>query len=297
MRAVCFADPYQVCYVRRVEVLRGWVVLRGLSREKRQWGSFPELLEQSRPSMKVLRLDLPGIASARDRMAPFSVKKMVDDLRARLMTEERVLDPSFSGRWGVLGVSLGGMVALDWSYRYPHDFGAAVVVNSSAGNLTLPQLRLRPKNIPTLIKAARTPDLVERELIVLRMNTTHHGENREIAKRWAHYRQQAPVARSTLLRQLIAGFRFQCPPSVRTPTLLVSGAKDRFVSPLCTKRLAERLSVPHVQHPTAGHDLPLDAPEWLVKQMLEFEVTHMNPSLGHQASPPIESVRRENPSC
>ena len=208
------------------------------------------------------RLDLPGVGTARDRAAPVTVEAMVDDLAPRFAAAAG----SDGGPWGILGVSLGGMVALSWSHRDPEAFRSAIIVNSSAGDLSSPTQRLRPANLPTLLRAARA-NPVKRELLVLGMNTSHHGGNLALAEEWAGYRREFPVGTNVLARQVLAGLRFRSPPALGTETLFVSGAGDRFVDPRCTQQLALRYDAPHVQHPTAGHDLPLDDPDWLLRQM------------------------------
>ena len=43
---------------------------------------------------------------------------------------------------------------------------------------------------------------------------------------------------------------------------------DRLVSPRCSQRLAAAWKVPLALHPSAGHDLPLDDPDWLLAQLV-----------------------------
>lgn len=263
-----------VGYVDAVTEVRSWLILRGLTREKRQWGAFPSVLRQkSGDKVEVRRLDLPGIASASDRPAPLSVAAMVEDLNERF-EPERAETP---GPWGLLGVSLGGMVTLEWTRAHPELFSAAVVVNSSSGNTAGLFRRLRPANLTTLMRAARAQG-AERELVVLGMNTTRHGDDRALAEEWAGYRAEAPVTPKVLLGQLVAGLRYWAPRRLTVPTLFVSGRADRFVDPICTRRLARRFRARHLEHPDAGHDLPLDEPEWLAEHMLDF------------APPPTEEV-------
>lgn len=191
---------------------------------------------------------------------------MVDDLRERFQR----LTNEHKGGWGILGISLGGMVAMNWTYRFRQDFKAAVVINSSAANLAPLTHRLRPANLPTLLRAARAKDPVKRELIVLGMNTSRHGDNLSIATEWAGYQSEQPPRGGVVARQLLAGLLFRAPPELGVPTLFVSGANDRFVSPRCTTRLAAKYHAPHEQHPEAGHDLTLDEPEWLSSQIGDF---------------------------
>lgn len=201
---------------------------------------------------------------ASDRPAPTTVRGIVEDLERRL----EPLRPA--GPVGVLGVSLGGMSALAWSAARPGRFAAAVVINASARDLARPTARLRPSTLPALFRAARSGPGPEREQITLALTTTHHPNDRALAEAWAGYRASRPLRGATVRRQLLAGLRFSSPPQLGAPTLFVSGARDRLVHPRCTQRLAARYRAPHVEHPAAGHDLPLDAADWLIDQMQEF---------------------------
>ncbi len=49
-----------------------WLLLRGLGREKRHWGSFPEALER-KLGARVLALDLPGFGTENARPSPATV--------------------------------------------------------------------------------------------------------------------------------------------------------------------------------------------------------------------------------
>ena len=55
------------------------------------------------------------------------------------------------------------------------------------------------------------------------------------------------------------------PPAV--PMLLLNGEGDQLVHPDCSQALAHAWQLPWVTHPTAGHDLPLDAGPWVVSQV------------------------------
>ena len=50
-------------------------------------------------------------------------------------------------------------------------------------------------------------------------------------------------------------------------TLVLAGAKDPLCDPECPVKLSRRFSAPLAIHPEAGHDLSLDAPEWLAAQV------------------------------
>ena len=51
------------------------------------------------------------------------------------------------------------------------------------------------------------------------------------------------------------------------PLLVLAGAKDPFTDPACPRRVAAHFGAPLDVHPTAGHDLGLDAPGWVAARI------------------------------
>ena len=69
-------------------------------------------------------------------------------------------------------------------------------------------------------------------------------------------------------RQLLAAARFHPPKEkLALPILLLNGASDQLVSPHCSRALADAWGLELRAHPTAGHDLTLDEPEWVLEQL------------------------------
>ena len=103
-----------------------WLLLRGLAREQKHWLGFAALLQSKGDT--VLTLDLPGVGTESSKKCPVTITGNTDDVRDRWLN----LKGQSEDEWGVLGVSMGGMVALDWAYRFPYDFNRIAVVNSSS---------------------------------------------------------------------------------------------------------------------------------------------------------------------
>lgn len=239
-----------------------WLILRGLFRERRHWGDFPERLGAAFPSGRVLALDLPGTGIERHRPSPARIDAMVDDLRERFLSERG------DGAWGLLAVSLGGMIAMDWASRHADDFAALVVSNSSARDVGGPFERFDPRHLPRVARIAVGRDPFVREQHVLAITSNAPAEQRDATARiWA---ELGPVPARTGAAQLAAAARYRLPEQVRTPVLVLVGEGDRLVRPDCSRRLAERLGAPIASHPSAGHDLPHDDPDWVVEQMAAF---------------------------
>lgn len=88
-----------------------WLLLRGLGREAGHWDGFPDKLKAL--GQEVEFLDLPGAGTEFARPSPLTIAETVEDLRRRRASNVPV---------GVIAISLGGMVALDWAARYPLGF-------------------------------------------------------------------------------------------------------------------------------------------------------------------------------
>ena len=52
--------------------------------------------------------------------------------------------------------------------------------------------------------------------------------------------------------------------------LLLTSAGDTLVDPRCSQRLARVWGLPIAEHPSAGHDLPLDDGPWLAGQIARW---------------------------
>lgn len=240
-----------------------WVLLRGLTRESRHWGTFPSLFRPSAEEGPVLALDLPGNGRLYRKHSPVRVAVMVDYCRHKL------------GRLGykppyrLLALSLGAMVAVDWAARYPGELEAAVLINTSLGGFHPWHWRLRPGAWPILLALALAEgDAERRERLVLELTSAREELAGQVLREWSAYRRQYPVSRRNALRQLQAGACYR-PPAAKPPVpmLLLAGARDRLVNPRCSEDLAQRWGIPLAMHPEAGHDLPLDDGLWVVRQV------------------------------
>jgi pimeloyl-ACP methyl ester carboxylesterase len=243
-----------------------WLLLRGLARERRHWGEFPETLRRVRRGDSVHVLDLPGAGTECQRVVPSTVHAIAEDVRARWLA----LRDANPGPWGLFGVSLGGMVALAWCAAHDDDFARVVVANSSAGDLARPWQRMSLGVFAGVLRSIRENDPVSRERRVLSMTTQlHHGLD-ALATEWAAYAQEYPMRRSNVARQLLAASRFRSPERVRTPMLVLAGGADRLADPACSRAIAAKYGAPIEIHPAAGHDIGTDAPEWTADRMHEW---------------------------
>lgn len=243
------------------------LLLRGLAREQRHWGLFPEVLQKECPKFKVHRLDLPGIGTESERPSPGSTLGIAKDLRERFLK----LKSESSGPWACVSISLGSMVAMDWCARYLEDFQALIVMNTSAANVSPPWQRLQFRILPKMIMASQHADPVQKERLILQCTTQMLNDEQEVyAQKWAALQMPRAQLVRTVSSQLRAAILFRLPSELKLPTLVMVSRQDQLTNPRCGQAIAKKLNLPLVQHPLAGHDLPLDDAKWTAREIFKF---------------------------
>jgi pimeloyl-[acyl-carrier protein] methyl ester esterase len=241
-----------------------WLLLRGLGREKSHWYTFPEKLEKSLPSGKVHLINLPGV-SGKEENAPIKIDKITDHIRSIWLKSKH------QGDYSLLGVSLGGMVAIDWCHRYPQDFKHLMTINSSSANHSGPLKRITPMALKTIVSLAFKRDLRLREKKVLELTTNTTIINDEILNHWVKAAIEHPLDKKVFISQLFAASKFILPKKISTPYTVLTSKADRFTHYSCSEKLAKQFDANIYYHETAGHDLPMDEPEWVIKRILSIK--------------------------
>lgn len=244
-----------------------WIFLRGLTRDSRHWGDFPARFQAALPEAAIVTLDLPGNGERHEETSPVRVERMAEECRAELRA--RGLHPPYR----LLAMSLGAMVAVAWAAAHPEELAAAVLINTSLRPFSPLQQRLRPRNYPRLLRLA-LPGVtaIEWERTVLALTSNLAPDRESLLRQWIHWHERYPVSRRNALRQLWAASRYRAPrqrPAV--PLLVLASAADQLVDPACSRRLAAQWHTAYDEHPTAGHDLPLDDGAWLAARIAAWQ--------------------------
>ncbi|MBU0827237.1 MAG: alpha/beta hydrolase [Gammaproteobacteria bacterium] len=250
---------------------RQWILLRGLTRESAHWGDFAAGLLQALPNDHVLALDLPGNGQLHTVPSPLSVQTMVQACRSELA--RRAVAPPYH----LLAMSLGAMVANEWATAAPGEVAGCVLINTSMRPFSPFYQRLRPHNLVTLLQlmckwrsqSAGGAEAVEE--IILRITSNRAPDRVDVIAPWAAVRRRRPVSPSNALRQLVAAALYRAPAvPPRVPLLLLGSIQDQLVANQCSESIAKAWGVPLHKHPSAGHDLPLDDPQWVINEVLQW---------------------------
>lgn len=240
-------------------------LLRGLIREARHWGKFPELLGNACEGSRISTIDIPGAGVHFRSPSPLSMGEMVEEMRREYLKHKTENEETI-----LLAISLGGMIAAQWMKDYPQDFEKAILINTSYGGLSPLFDRLKISALQHLLKV---PVLKGRakEARILELVSNHHDNFENNLNLWEEIQKERPVSLVNTIRQLTAATRFQIGDFVPSiPVLILASVNDRMVSVECSRTIAKKWQAKIVEHPTAGHDLSADDPQWIADKAREF---------------------------
>ncbi len=238
-------------------------LLRGLAREIRHWGDFPEVLENSGERIRAVPLEIPGAGSLRNSRAPLAAGEYVKRIREQYLQQRRSQDTNI-----LFGLSFGGMIAASWLDACPEDFQAAVLANASSRDCPFYK-RLSPAAMRILFSTLFSGDVEGRERRLANL-ICNLADTDEIARQWSDIARSAPMSSLNKLRQLYAAAVFSLPPAPGVPTLVLCSTKDRLCDPRCSEIIGDAWACRRICHAEAGHDLTTDDPRWCGSTLMSW---------------------------
>jgi 3-oxoadipate enol-lactonase len=232
------------------------VMLQGIGLSSRFWFDIPQRLARDPDGpRRVIILDNRGTGTSDKPRWGYRTVQMADDIAA-------VLDACSARRAVIVGISMGGMIAMQFAIRHPDRASGLVLLATTPG---LPHGRL-----PTLHALAAlmyTPFIKRGSRVrwVDRILLPDHELDRaaEIFAHWPAAFRHDPIVPRVFFSQLLgaathsAGFRLS---SIRCPTVVVAGADDILIPPVNARRIAARIPgavlevLPRVAHAIPAQD-------------------------------------------
>lgn len=236
-----------------------WILLRGLTRERSHWGEFPGMLEAAFPGHQFHLVDLPGTGVHFRDESPDTIAAIREKVRDSI--------GHIPAPYSLVALSMGGMVALDWAQHVPEgEIQNLVLINTSSG-FSPPWQRMRPGAWPRIVRLLCRRELFDRESDILRL-TCNRPVSLDTMKHWYSIQRQRPVTLANAYAQFKAAASFRPLPQRPLPDALLLASKgDRIVHWKCSETLEQRWRWTLKVHPSAGHDLPLDDPQWIIRQI------------------------------
>lgn len=237
-----------------------WVFLRGLTRSSFHWLGFEEKFKQQFSLNQVFTPDLAGNGLLHEEVSNTNIDQAVEQIRCQI--PESILR---NKKVGLFTISMGGMIGTRWAEMYPDEVSHLILVNSSFSSLSPFYRRLRLKNYPQLIKnfVTTSPEKMEKFI----MSTTSNFEEKWKAKfaEIVKFHEAHPVSAANFVRQLKMAGKTDFKKKPQAEVLILTATNDRLVHFTCSRDIASCWHADIEVHPTAGHDLPLDAPEWILE--------------------------------
>jgi pimeloyl-ACP methyl ester carboxylesterase len=246
------------------------VFFRGFARESAHWGNFIPKFQAVFPHVRILCMDTPGNGIHYEESSPLTIGETVDRCRAELLKRHPDLFESGAAPTFVFGISLGGMIAIDWMCRYPNELQAGIVVSTSLSGFSSVQERLSLNGMKKVLQIFVSKNQDARNQHTLEMISSNPASHQDILGDWKRISDARPISAANAIRQLIAASRYRSPKKPQQPLLILSSRGDRMVNPKCSDRIAETWKLEHHVHPTAGHDIPLDDPDWVIQQSKDW---------------------------
>ncbi|PSQ90991.1 MAG: 3-oxoadipate enol-lactone hydrolase [Bacteroidetes bacterium QH_2_63_10] len=223
--------------------------IHGLGSSSRDWTAQ---LDHFTDRYRVLRIDLRGHGRSERGDGPYSIAQFARDVAVVLREQAAV--PAH-----VVGLSMGGMVALELAAGAPQLLRRLVVVNSVA------DMRLHSwgdvwfyvsrRLAVQMLGMRRVGKLIAQRLFV---KPNQEGLQRKFVRRWARNDKQAYLwSMDAIMRWSVAGRLAH----IDAPTLLVSSDED-YTPPAAKNRIVARM--PNAELAVvedARHALPVERPD------------------------------------
>lgn len=236
---------------------KNWVLIRGLIRSRFHWGHFPQSFKQHLKAEQVIEVELPGNGYLYKENTPTQINEAVNALKTQL--------PQQLTSYGLVGISLGGMLATHWAQAYPTEVERLVLINSSS-SLNWFYQRLQPQNYLAILKnlLLLNPDNFEKFIL---KTTSNNKESIRHLKDYIEFQKTHPLTKINFINQLRLASQVDFTKTPVMPKLILASKADRLVNSVCSEKIAAYWNCPIHYHPTAGHDLPLDDAAWIISKI------------------------------
>ena len=245
------------------------VLVNGLGRTYSHWLGFDQALAKN---FRVISFDLRGVGTS---MRPCTWQTSVEDMASDLI---EVLDGLAIDKAHILGVSLGGMVAMACGIKYPQRCLSLTLINSSIGTKLLGDQRISIQALAFLSRSIFNkpePLVHAKKLTQLVLSSDCKDEDRmRLAFDLARIENEQATDLSQVLKQSLAALRFRPLPKLaqmKVPTMIISGSDDRFVPQKNSQKIASFIShaTTHVIE-GGGHELTMDKAERILELQLAW---------------------------
>lgn len=242
---------------------RNWILLRGLTRSQFHWSEFAQNFKTQLELEEVFTPELAGNGILSHLASPTKMDDAIEQLKIQIKN----ISQSFNQPIGLLGLSLGGMIATAWASREPQLISHLVVINSSFPFLSPFYKRLKPQNYFSVLNQILKNDPQTTEQFILETTSNFSTKWKPKLNQYVEFQKQHPIQFKNVVRQLQLAHEIKISDQPQAQTLIINSLNDHLVDASCSQKISSHLKARLITHTTAGHDLPLDDSDWLIQQI------------------------------
>lgn len=242
------------------------VVLHGYTGHARTWDAFAEGM---RDRYRVIALDHRGHGESGWAADGYAIKAMAADLEAFV----KALDLK---AYSLLGLSMGGMVAIEYAGRAPRRLAALSIVDIGPELDPEGVRRIRERQAESDSFASREEAFAAARAADPRPPEAHHRHRVDLSLmrtadgRWTWRYDRALRAPGALVTIPPAEAWASCA-AIAVPTQIIRGAESDILSPAIAARMVETIRDCRLDEVAgAGHAVPLDRPDGFLAAARDF---------------------------
>jgi 3-oxoadipate enol-lactonase len=240
------------------------LLMTGLAAKRYGWSKQFEVFGRF---YRTIALDHRDISDSDEVSEAYTVADLADDAAEAM----RMLDVQHTH---VLGMSLGGFVALQLAIRHPELVDKLVLISTSAGGKThVPPGEEIAAMFTRSRKGVEIGELARRNysMIMGPGYAESHPEELERIATIARYRPQSVASYLRQLQALMTHDASQQLELIQVPTLIIHGDADPLIMPTNGEYLAQHIKgAKHIVYPNVGHIPIVENYEQFNRDVLAF---------------------------
>ncbi len=242
----------------------------GLTKESGHWDdNFVEKLKEDFKTDNLVAFDIPGNGKFIKEQTPKSITKIVEKMRTVYLND---INTDADTENILISISLGGMIATEWTRLYPNDFNRMVIVNSSFSNLSPVYKRVQPKAMKTFFKIILTKSHEKREQMILDMCVNNKNAHQKTHEKWVQIAKTRPVSEKNMIIQTYAGSKYKVDHKPNIPVYIIAAKHDKLAHFSCSKKIHDKWGGDFtlIDDETIGHGVHIDAPDKLSQLICDW---------------------------
>jgi len=243
------------------------LLIMGLSYASNMWHRTRPFLAQN---FRTIAFDNRGVGQSDAPAGIYPIAQMASDTAA-------VLDAANIASAHVFGVSMGGMIAQEFTLQYPHRVRSLILGCTNAGGPHV--VRAASEVLQILTRQGMTPQEQTEAIIpyIYDAATPRKQIDEDMVIRMKWY--PTPQGYFGQLQGILAWEAYSRIAQITAPTLVIHGETDQLIPVANAHLIAER--IPHAQLtliPHASHIFETDQPGIAIRSIAKFLSAQKNPA-------------------